>query len=126
MMPETQLGYLLFLVLLPVLNAYAVLYPLNGLVFVSYCAVLVGMGFFSAASWRYASKGHRLLNQEVEPEVVVRLWQDALIEPFTAAAAILVALWSVEAGQAALLVIPLAFGIQRWQRKRRARGSETA
>ncbi|MGB5704285.1 MAG: TMEM175 family protein [Polyangiales bacterium] len=121
-----QLGYLLFLVLLPVLNAYAVLYPLNGLVFVSYCAVLVGMGFFSAASWRYASKGHRLLNQEVEPEVVVRLWQDALIEPFTAAAAILVALWSVEAGQAALLVIPLAFGIQRWQRKRRARGSETA
>jgi uncharacterized membrane protein len=121
-----QLGYLLFLVLLPVLNAYAVLYPLNGLVFVSYCAVLVGMGFFSAASWRYASKGHRLLNQEVEPEVVVHLWQDALIEPFTAAAAILVALWSVEAGQAALLVIPLAFGIQRWQRKRRARGSETA
>lgn len=118
-----QLGYLLFLVLLPVLNAYAVLYPLHPLVFVSYCGVLVGMGFFSAASWRYAAKGGRLLNKAADPEVVRRIWQDALIEPVTAAAAIGVAFWSVEAGQAALLVIPLAFGIQRWRGKRNAQGS---
>ena len=118
-----QLGYLLFLVLLPVLNAYAVLYPLHPLVFVSYCGVLVGMGFFSAASWRYAAKGGRLLNKAADPEVVRRIWQDALIEPVTAAAAIGVAFWSVEAGQAALLVIPLAFGIQRWRGKRNAQPS---
>ncbi len=115
-----QLGYLLFLVLLPVLNAYAVLYPLNLTVFVSYCIVLLGMGIFGAASWRYATKGERLLNPGTDPDVVRRFMQDALIEPVTAAAAIGVAFWSVEAGQAALLVIPLAFGIQRWQRKRRA------
>jgi uncharacterized membrane protein len=115
-----QLGYLLFLVLLPVLNAYAVLYPLNQLVFSSYGGVLLGMGFFSAASWRYASKGGRLLTERAEPEVVERLWHDALIEPITAAAAIVIAVWSVEAGQAALLVIPLTFGIQRWHRKRKS------
>jgi uncharacterized membrane protein len=115
-----QLGYLLFLVLLPVLNAYAVLYPLNLTVFVSYCGVLLGMGVFGAASWRYATKGKRLLNRNTDPEVVQRFWHDALIEPLTAAAAIAIAFWSVEAGQAALLAIPLGFGVQRWRSKRRA------
>jgi hypothetical protein len=63
------------------------------------------------------------LNKAADPEVVRRIWQDALIEPVTAAAAIGVAFWSVEAGQAALLVIPLAFGIQRWRGKRNAQPS---
>jgi uncharacterized membrane protein len=113
-----QLGFLLFLVLLPVMNAYAVLYPLNRAVFINYCAVLVGMGIFSAASWRYASKGERLLNANADPGVVHDFWIDALIEPGTAAAAIAIAFWSVEAGQAALLVIPVTFGIQRWRARR--------
>lgn len=120
-----QLGFLLFLVLLPVLNAYAVLYPLNRTVFISYCAVLVGMGIFSAASWRYATHGGRLLNEGADPGAIHNLWLDALIEPITAAAAIAVTFWNVEAGQATLLVIPLAFAAQRWQAKRRARRGET-
>jgi uncharacterized membrane protein len=114
-----QLGFLLFLVLLPVMNAYAVLYPLNRAVFINYCAVLVGMGIFSAVSWRYASKGERLLNKGTDPVVVRDFWIDALIEPGTAAAAIAIAFWSVEAGQAALLVIPVTFGVQRWRARRR-------
>ena len=115
-----QLGFLLFLVLLPVLNAYAVLYPLNRTVFISYCAVLVGMGVFSATSWRYATKDGRLLNDGADPEAVHNLWLDALIEPFTASVAVAVAFWSVEGGQATLLVIPLAFAAQRWRSKRKA------
>ena len=116
-----QLGFLLFLVLLPVMNAYAVLYPLNLAVFINYCAVLVGMGIFSAGSWRYASNGGRLLNEGVDPKVVHDFWVDALIEPAAAAAAIAVAFWSVEAGQAALLVIPLTFAAQRWRARRRTK-----
>jgi uncharacterized membrane protein len=114
-----QLGFLLFLVLLPVMNAYAVLYPLNRTVFINYCGVLLGMGAFSAASWRYATKHGRLLNEGVDAQVVRDFWIDALIEPATAAAAIAVALWSVEAGQAALLVIPVAFAARRWRVRRR-------
>jgi len=116
-----QLGFLLFLVLLPVMNAYAVLYPLHRTVFVNYCIVLVGMGFFSAASWRYATKNGRLLNPDTDPAVVQSLWLDALIEPVAAAAAIAIAMVSVEAGQAALLVIPLAFAAQRWRARRRSK-----
>jgi len=116
-----QLGFLLFLVLLPVMNAYAVLYPLHRTVFVNYCIVLVGMGFFSAASWRYATKNGRLLNPDTDPAVVQSLWLDALIEPVTAAAAIAIAMVSVEAGQAALLVIPLTFAAQRWRARRRSK-----
>ena len=112
-----QLGFLLFLVLLPVTNAYAVLYPLNRPVFVGYCSVLIGMGFFSAASWRYATKGSRLLTRGVDPTVVRNHWLDALIEPMTAVIAIVIAIWSVDAGQWALLVIPIAFGARRLRRK---------
>jgi len=118
-----QLGFLLFLVLLPVMNAYAVLYPLHRTVFVNYCIVLVGMGVFSAASWRYATKNGRLLNPGTDPAVVQNLWIDALIEPIAATAAIAIALVSVEAGQAALLVIPLAFAAQRWRRRRKTKSS---
>lgn len=118
-----QLGFLLFLVLLPVLNAYAVLYPLNRTVFVSYSGVLVGMGFFSAASWRYATKDGRLLNRGADPEAIHSLWLDTLIEPITAAAAIGVAFWNVRGGQAALLVIPLAFAAQRWRSRRNAKNA---
>ena len=118
-----QLGFLLFLIMLPIMNAYAVLYPLNLTVFRNYCIVLVGMGAFSAASWRYATKGGRLLNPETDPQVVQNYWVDALIEPVAAAAAIGIAYWSVEAGQAALLVIPLAFAAQRWHRRRRTTGA---
>ena len=116
-----QLGFLLFLVLLPVLNAYAVLYPLNLAVFGSYCGVLVGMGLFSAASWRYATHDGRLLNEGADPEAVHNLWPDALIEPITAGAAIAVAFWNVRAGQAALLVIPLAFAVRRWRSRHERR-----
>jgi len=118
-----QLGFLLFLVLMPVMNAYAVLYPLHRVVFVNYCIILIGMGGFSAASWRYATKNGRLLDPETSPEVVRNFWADALIEPIAAAAAIAIAMWSVEAGQAALLVIPLAFAAQRWQRRRKSKTS---
>ncbi len=118
-----QLGFLLFLVLLPVMNAYAVLYPLHRTVFVNYCIVLVGMGGFSAASWRYASKGGRLLNPGVSPAVVQNFWMDALLEPITAAVAIGLAFWSVEAGQAALLVIPVAFAARRWRTRRKNKAS---
>jgi uncharacterized membrane protein len=117
-----QLGFLLFLVLLPVMNAYAVLYPLHRTVFINYCVVLLGMGVFSSASWRYATKGERLLTPGTDPRLVRDFWIDALIEPVTAAAAIGVAFWSVEAGQAALLVIPLAFAAQRWRTRRRTKG----
>lgn len=113
-----QLGYLLFLLLLPVMNAFAVLYPLNKAVFTNYCLVLLGMGFFGAASWRYASKGKRLLDPNTDQEMIQRFWHDALIEPIAAVIAIGIARWNVEAGQASLLVIPLAFGLQRWHRKR--------
>lgn len=115
-----QLGFLLFLVMLPVMNAYAVLYPLNRTVFINYCIVLLGMGFFSAASWRYATKGGLLLNPGTDPEVVQNFWLDALIEPTAAAAAIAIAFRSVDAGQAALLAIPLGFALQRWRRKRKS------
>jgi uncharacterized membrane protein len=118
-----QLGFLLFLVLLPVMNAYAVLYPLNRTVFINYCVVLVGMGIFSAASWRHATKGERLLNKGTDPQVVHDFWIDALIEPGTAAAAIAIAFWNVEAGRAALLVIPLSFGIKRWRDRHRSKGA---
>jgi uncharacterized membrane protein len=79
-----QLGFLLFLVLLPVMNAYAVLYPFHRTVFINYCIVLLGMGFLSAASWRYATKDGRLLNPGTDPGVVQNLWIDALIEPIGA------------------------------------------
>ena len=118
-----QLGFLLFLVLLPVMNAYAVLYPLNRDVFINYCAVLVGMGAFSAASWRYASHRGELLNKGVDPQVAQNFWIDALIEPLTAGAAIVLAFWSVEAGQAALLLIPVAFAVQRWRARRRSKNA---
>lgn len=121
-----QLGFLLFLVLLPVLNAYAVLYPLNLTVFISYCAVLVGMGTFSVMSWRYATKGGRLLNPGTDPRLVHDFLIDALIEPFTAAAAIAIAFWEVEAGQVALLVIPLTFALQRWRTRRKSKTQEDA
>jgi uncharacterized membrane protein len=118
-----QLGFLLFLVLLPVMNAYAVLYPLNRDVFVNYCVVLAGMGAFSATSWHYASKGGRLLNKGVDPGVVRNFWIDAWIEPLTAGAAIALAYRSVEAGQAALLLIPVAFGFQRWRARRHGKNA---
>jgi len=118
-----QLGFLLFLVLMPVMNAYAVLYPLHRVVFVNYCIVLIGMGGFSAASWHHATKDRRLLNPETSPEVIQNFWADALIEPIAAVAAIGTAMWSVRAGQAALLVIPLAFAAQRWRRRRKSKTS---
>ena len=118
-----QLGFLLFLVLLPVMNAYAVLYPFHRTVFINYCIALLGMGFFSAASWRYATKDGRLLNPGTDPVVVQNFWIDALIEPIAATAAIAIALVSVEAGQAALLVIPLAFAAQRWRRRRKTKSA---
>lgn len=118
-----QLGFLLFLVLLPVMNAYAVLYPLDRDVFINYCAVLVGMGVFSAASWRYATKDGRLLNAGVDPGVVRDFMVDALIEPLTAGAAIAVAFWSVDGGQVTLLLIPVAFAAQRWRARRRTKSS---
>lgn len=118
-----QLGFLLFLVMLPVMNAYAVLYPLNREVFINYCVVLAGMGIFSAASWRYATHHDNLLNEGVDSQVAQDFWIDALIEPITAGAAIAVAFWSVEAGQAALLLIPVAFAVQRWRTRRRSKSA---
>ena len=97
--------------------------PVHRTVFVNYCIVLVGMGVFSAASWRYATKDGRLINPGTDPAVVQNLWIDALIEPIAATAAMAIALVSVEAGQAALLVIPLAFAAQRWRRRRKTKSS---
>ena len=61
-----------------------------------------------------------------DPETVHYLWLDALIEPITTATAIGLSLWSVNAGQAALLVIPLAFGAQLWRSRRRAKQGITS
>ena len=110
-----QLLFLLFLVILPIANTYSVLYVDSRAVHVCYCVILIGMGLFSYASWRYASTDHRLIKSATPATIIRDLRIDALVEPAAALISLFVCLVHLQIGQLLLLGVPIIFG---WQRRK--------
>lgn len=75
----------------------------------------------SFLTWRYATRGHRLVDPDLDEQRIAHVGHEALVEPAVALLSIPIALLSAAVGEATFLLIPVIFAVQKRRQKRRAK-----
>lgn len=108
-----EVFFLACLVLVPVANTLLANYPEIINVQAFYGLVIFFLGIFAHFSWQYATYHHRLIDGDLDRKVILFIRHETLVEPAVALLAIIMAfiyppLWDIT-----LLLIPVAFILQK-------------
>ncbi len=117
-----QAGFLMFLMIIPVGNNLYSTWPENPRAATFYCFVVLMVGLFSFLSWRYATKDHRLVDDDLDEELIKDLKRETLVEPAAALIAIL-AIWFVNPDlvEPIFLLLPILYAFRaKFRRKKSA------
>jgi uncharacterized membrane protein len=87
-----NLVFLFFVVLIPFATRVLDSYESIQLAVVLYTSVLIGASLASALTWRYASRGHRLIDKEISQRTIRWLWIRSLVAPAIFAVSMFLAL----------------------------------
>jgi len=108
-----EILFLACLVLVPIANTLTTIFPGISNVQVFYSLVMFFLGIFAHFGWQYATKNHRLVDQDLENKVIVYIRHETLVEPAVAVLAIFMAFIYPILWDYTLMLIPLAFVIQK-------------
>ncbi|MFC2086048.1 TMEM175 family protein, partial [Bacteroidota bacterium] len=89
-----QAGFLMFLMVIPVGNNLYSTWPEHPRAATFYCFIVLMVGVFSFLSWRYATKDHRLVEDDLDEGLINDIKWETLVEPAAALVAIF-AIWFV-------------------------------
>lgn len=109
--------YLMCVFLIPYSNELALAFSDNRIAKICFAINIALIGFLSCGSWVYATYHHRLVEQYLDPQLVMAIKIKALVEPICAVTVILIALVAPEWSDLAWLLIPLVyFGLKKLMR----------
>lgn len=108
-----EILFLACLVLVPIANTLTTIFPGIINVQVFYSLVMFFLGMFAHFGWQYATKNHKLVDKNLENNVIVYIRHETLVEPAVALLAICMAFVYPALWDLTLLLIPLAFVLQK-------------
>jgi len=105
--------FLACLVLVPIANTLTTVFPGINYVQVFYSLVMFFLGILAHFGWQYATKNHRLVDKDLENKLIVYIRHETLVEPAVAILAICMAYIYPTLWDLTLMLIPLAFILQK-------------
>jgi len=108
-----EIGFLAFLMLVPLMNTWTMVLPGNPIPLTSYSLMMFLVGFFAFLSWNYATKKKELVSEDLSSDVIRNIKHESLVEPIIALVSIGMAwikpvLWDIT-----LFMIPVFFILQK-------------
>jgi uncharacterized membrane protein len=115
-----QAFFLMFLMVIPVMNAIYSTFPDEPRAASLYCGTVVMVGLFSFLSWRYATNDHRLVADDLDANLINDVKLETLVEPAAAFLAIL-AVWFVTPVlvEPIFLALPILYAVRKKFRRRK-------
>jgi len=108
-----QILFLAMVVVIPYSNGLSTAAPDTYAFQIFYSVNMFLVGFFSLLSWIYATRNQRLTDSNLDPNVVRRLRNEAMVEPALALVSIGAARLHPTLWEITLLLIPVAFFAQK-------------
>lgn len=121
-----QLGFLAAVAVIPFSNSFMNAYPNVYAVQVFYGLNLVLVGLFSFLSWKYATRNHRLVDDDLDEATIRRISHGSLTEPIVALIALAVAFFEPRLWEVMFTLAPMLYVAQKHWRSRRKRGRQAA
>lgn len=108
-----EIGFLAFLMLVPVMNTWTMILPDQPLPLTAYSLMMFMVGFFAFLSWNYATRKKELVSEDLSSTTIRQVKHESLVEPTIALVAIALAwvkpiLWDI-----AMFSIPVFFILQK-------------
>jgi uncharacterized membrane protein len=108
-----EIGFLAFLMLVPLMNTWTMVLPGNPVPLTSYSLMMFLVGLFAFISWNYATKKKELVSEELSSDIIRNVKHESLVEPIIALVSIAMAwikpvLWDIT-----LFSIPVFFILQK-------------
>ncbi len=101
--------YLMCLFLVPLANDFLMTFPENVMVKTWFSLNISAIGFCSFVNWVYATSNHRLVDANLDKQIINATKIKALIEPVFALLSIGVAFWNQELWDYSWLAIPVVY-----------------
>ncbi len=99
--------YLLSIVLIPYSNAFGMTFTNDWLSQAFYSLNIFLIGFFSFLNWAYATKDHRLVDPDLDPQIITSVKKAILVEPLVALLATIVAFVKPSLCGPTFLLVPI-------------------
>jgi len=108
-----EIGFLAFLMLVPLMNTWTIVLPGQPIPLTSYSLMMFMVGFLAFLSWNYATRKKELVSEDLSTEKIRSIKHESLVEPVIALVSIAMAwikpiLWDIT-----LFLIPVFFIIQK-------------
>jgi uncharacterized membrane protein len=108
-----EIGFLAFLMLVPLMNTWTMVLPGNPVPLTAYSFMMFLVGFFAFLSWNYATKKKELVSKDLSIQTIRSVKHESLVEPIIALVSIFMAwvepvLWDIT-----LFSIPVFFILQK-------------
>jgi len=101
--------FLLFMASMPFPTALLIRYNDQWISMVVYCSILILTGLSAVAMWSYASRDHRLLDENLKPDVIALTYRRILVAPAIYLIALAVSVASLTAAKLLLVVAVLLY-----------------
>lgn len=108
-----EIGFLAFLMLIPLMNTWTMVLPDNPVPLTAYSFMMFMVGFLAFLSWNYATNKKKLVSEDLSSETIRSVKHESLVEPAIALVSIVMAwvepvLWDIT-----LFSIPVFFILQK-------------
>jgi len=108
-----EIGFLAFLMLVPIMNTWTMILPGHPLPLTAYSIMMFMVGFLAFLSWNYATNKKELVSEDLSAETIRSVKHESLVEPIIALVSIGAAwinpiLWDIT-----MFSIPIFFILQK-------------
>jgi uncharacterized membrane protein len=108
-----EIGFLAFLMLVPLMNTWTMVLPGNPVPMTAYSLMMFLVGLFAFLSWNYATRKKELVSEDLSSKTIRFVKHESLVEPIIALVSILMAWMEPVLWDIALFSIPVFFILQK-------------
>jgi uncharacterized membrane protein len=108
-----EIGFLAFLMLVPLMNTWTMVLPGNPVPMTAYSLMMFLVGFFAFLSWNYATRKRELVSEDLSRETIRFVKHESLVEPIIALVSIAMAWIQPIFWDITLFSIPVFFILQK-------------
>ena len=108
-----EIGFLAFLMLVPIMNTWTMILPDHPLPLAAYSFMMFMVGILAFLSWNYATRKKELVNKKLSSNTIRQVKHESLVEPTIALVSIAMAWVNPLVWDITMFSIPLFFILQK-------------
>lgn len=123
-----EIGFLAFLMLVPIMNTWTMILPDQPLPLAAYSFMMFMVGFLAFLSWNYATRKKELVSEDLSSTTIRQVKHESLVEPVIALVSIAMAWVNPMVWDITMFSIPVFFILQKrittyYEKKERAKSA---